>query len=524
MENSIRREYLTLNRTLPFKKHQLLLEGDIIVPDVKPDIRSVLEYDYDVVIDKVDVVNEKCLYKGVLDVKILYVAKGSEYIHSMVNRLAIDDYLSVPEAADSTYYDVKSEIASIDFRMVNDRKLSYRCVINITGKGYQSGDYDYITDVEDISPSNILYKDIKVMNTVGVSRDKFIVKDQARVPQSSENISEIVQVKSRICNRDVKCLDGEVLVSGELLSTIFYRQDKEGSILEHIQHTTPFSGAVVMKESQEGVGMTADVDMCVCDSKVFIADDEDGEERCFDLDTEILVKVKCVKEEKIKLVDDVHCVNKKAVFDVKDIETTNIVTKNKNQCNIKDVVTIDVDSHEVLQVVSVNPKAFITGVVVEEGRVTVDGYIELSTVYIAKTDVNPICSSKAKVPFSQVVEAKGCKPYMQCETDIFVENIGFNALNDKEIEIRVNLNINLCVNENKPVSLASNLDFEDLDPEFLSGIASVTLHIIQPGETLWSIAKEYNTNVDDIVKTNNIEDADYIEAGDKLVIIKKVTV
>ncbi len=524
MENSIRREYLTLNKTLPFKRHQLLLEGDIIVPDVKPDIRSVLEYDYDVVVDKVDVVNEKCLYKGVLEVKVLYVAKGSEFIHSMVNRLSIDDYLSVPEASDSTYYDIKSEISSIDFRMVNDRKLSYRCVINITGKGYERGEYDYISDVENISQTNILYKDIKVMNTVGLSRDKFVVKDQCRVPSNSENISEIVQVKNRICNRDVKCLDGEVLVSGELLSTIFYRQDKEGSMLECLEHTTPFSGTVVIKESEEGIGMAADIDMSVCDGKVFVADDEDGEERCFGLDTEILVKVRCVKEEKIKLVDDVHCVNKKAMFDVKNVETTNIVTKNKNQCNVKDVVTIDHDNNEVLQVISVNPKAFITGVEVEEGRVTVGGYIELSTVYIAKTDVNPICSSTSKIPFTQVVEAKGCKTNMQCETDIFVENIGFNTLNDREIEVRVSLNISLCVNENKPVNLATNLDFEELDPEFLEGIASITLHIIQPGETLWSIAKEYNTNVDDIAKINNIEDVDYIEAGDKLVIIKKVTV
>ncbi len=523
MENSIRKEYLTLNKTLPFKRQQLLLEGDIIVPDVKPDIRNVLEYDYDVVIDKVDLVNEKCLYKGVLEVKVLYVAKGSEFIHSMVNRLKIDDYLSVPEATNNTYFDIKSEIASIDFRMVNDRKLSYRCVINIIGKGFDSGDYDYISDVENISQSNILYKDFRAMNTVRLNREKFIVKDQTRVPQSSENISEIVQIKSRICNRDVKCLDGEVLVSGELMSTIFYRQDKEGCILECLEHTTPFSGSILMKESQEGVGMTADFEMYVCDSKVFIADDEDGEERCFDLDAEILVKVRCVKEEKIKLVDDVHCVNKKSIFDVKTIETTNIVTKNKNQCNIKDVVAIDTNNEEVLQVVSVNPKAFIKEVDVEDGKVNISGFIELSTVYIAKTDVNPVCSSVAKVPFSQVVEAKGCKPYMLCETDIFVENIGFNTLNDKEIEIRVSLNINLSVNENKPVNLSTNLAFEDLDQDVLDNIASITLHIIQPNETLWSIAKEYNTNVDDIAKVNNIEDVDYIEEGEKLIIIKKVT-
>ncbi len=523
MENSIKREYLTLNKSLPLKKHQLLLEGDIIVPDVKPDIRNVLEYDYDVVIDQVDVMSEKCSYRGALEVKVLYVAKGSEYIHSMVNRLNIDDYLSIADITEDTYFDIKGDISNIEFKMVNDRKLSYRAVLNITGTGYEKGEYEYIADVEDINPSNILYKDVRIMNAVGFSRDKFMVKDQACVPQNNENIYEVVQVKNRICNRDVKCLDGEVVVSGELLSTIYYRQDKDGSVIDCLEHSTPFNGSIAVKEAEEGVGMVADVEMYVCEAKAVIAEDDDGEERCFDIDAEVLAKVRCIKEEKFKIVDDAHCVNKEVKFNVQNIDTTNIVAKNKNQCNIKEVISIDTDNDDVLQVVSVNPKAFLENVELEDDRVVVTGNVEISSVYITKTDMNPICSSRAKVPFYQVVEAKGCTPEMMSEVDIFVENIGFNMINDKEIEIRINLNINVCVNENKSVNLATDLEFNDIDPEVLNSIASVTIHIVQENETLWSIAKEYNTNVDDIATANKIENIDYIKDGDKLIIIKKVT-
>ncbi len=522
MENRVIREYLALNKTLPFKKHQILLEGDIIVPDVKPDIRNVLEYDYDVVVDQVDLVNEKCFFKGALEIKVLYVAKGSEYIHSMVNRLNIDDYLAIPEVFDNTYYDVKCEIGNIDFKMVNDRKLSYRAVIDVTGKGYERGEYEFVKDIEDLNHSNILYKDVRLMKNVGLSRDKFLVKDQAHLPQNSENIFEIVQMKNRICNRDIKCLDGEVHVSGELLSTIYYRQDKDGCVLECIEHTTQFNGAINLKESQEGVGMSADVEMYICDSKVVVGVDSDGEDRCFDLEAEILVKVKCVKEDVINIVEDAHCVNKKAVFNKVNVETTNIVTKNKNQCNIKEVVGINTDNEEVLQIVSVNPKVFVNRVVIDDGKVIVGGVVELSTVYIAKTDVNPICSSKSKLLFEQVVEAKGSLPHMICDVDTFVENISFNMINEKEIEVRVNLNINVSVNENKPVNLIYDLEFENLDPDVLNSIASVTIHVVQQGETLWGIAKEYNTNVDDIARVNGIENIDYIQVGQKLLIIKKV--
>lgn len=521
-ENRVVTKYLSLNKTQPMKKHQLLLEGDIIVPDVKPDIRNVLEYDYDVFIDQTDVLNNKCVFKGALEVKILYIAKGSEYIHSMVNRVNIDDYLSLTDVTENVYYDVKCEITNIDFKMLNDRKISYRCVIDVVATGVEKGEYEYISNVEGVNESDVLLKELLVLNNVGHSKDKFIVKEQIDVSQNSENIYEVVQMRNRLQNRDVQCLDGEVLVSAELLSTIFYRQDRDGSVLECIEHTTPFSGTIALKESKEGVGMTADVEMFVCDSKVIIGLDEDGEERCFDIDVDILAKVRCLHEDRIKVVEDVHCINKKSIFTTKNIETTNIISKNKNQCNIKDVIEIVNIEDDILQVISVNPKAFVTKVQLDDGKVVVEGFIELSTVYIVGTDDNPICSSKNKIPFNQVVEVKGALAYMNCDLDVFIENIGFNMLNDKAIEVRIILNINTTISEIRVANIYSDLFFEDIDQEILNSIPSITLYVVQKGDTLWNIAKEYNTSVDEIVNINNIEDVDNISIGDKLLIIKKV--
>ena len=47
---------------------------------------------------------------------------------------------------------------------------------------------------------------------------------------------------------------------------------------------------------------------------------------------------------------------------------------------------------------------------------------------------------------------------------------------------------------------------------------SIILYIVKKDDTLWKIAKKYGSTVDDIVRTNGIEDANKISIGQKLFI------
>lgn len=48
--------------------------------------------------------------------------------------------------------------------------------------------------------------------------------------------------------------------------------------------------------------------------------------------------------------------------------------------------------------------------------------------------------------------------------------------------------------------------------------SSVTIYVVQNGDTLWKIAKRYFTTVDNLIKINNIENPDIIKPGEKLII------
>ena len=53
--------------------------------------------------------------------------------------------------------------------------------------------------------------------------------------------------------------------------------------------------------------------------------------------------------------------------------------------------------------------------------------------------------------------------------------------------------------------------------------ASIIIYIVSDGDTLWKLAKRYNTTVSELERLNELEDVNNIKAGDKLIIPGRAT-
>ncbi len=48
--------------------------------------------------------------------------------------------------------------------------------------------------------------------------------------------------------------------------------------------------------------------------------------------------------------------------------------------------------------------------------------------------------------------------------------------------------------------------------------ASITIYVVQPGDTLWQIAKKYYTTKEEVMKINELQEENDIKPMDKLII------
>ena len=165
--------------------------------------------------------------------------------------------------------------------------------------------------------------------------------------------------------------------------------------------------------------------------------------------------------------------------------------------------------------------ALLDEVKVLEDKVVVEGAVTTDILYVAQSDALPLGSFRTVVPFRQVIETKGAKPNMRVSVDALIDQATFNMLSGRETEVRFTLTFNTRVIEEEAACIISDITFAEYDPQLLNSMASLTVYIVQNGDTLWSIAKRYHTPLDELLAVNDIEQAAKLMPGQKLLLLKR---
>ncbi len=521
MDYNLIKENVHLREKIGTEKTQLMLTGDIIVPDIKPDINSVLQRDYEIIVDSVDLEDAQLHFKGTLILKILYLSKGdSKAIHSMTTSITIDDFLNVDESTSPFDFLFNMDVLNIDYTLLNDRKLSFKAIVDVTVDCNKNLESDIIVGIDELNNSQLKFGSININQFLGTLTDKIVLKDHILLRNGTPNISELLQTNLKVTNKDIKIINDRICVTGFLNFTWLYKGTSSESLIEVVEHEVPFENFFDFQDLSDDVHCELYLD--IQDRFMSVSADDDGEDRRISFEAVISLTVKLSKCVEKSMLTDVFILNKKSDLSYKSLSFDKLITRNKSQFVVKEVVSLDDNKPNILQVFEVTSKCVVDDMTLLTNKVLLEGVVETNILYIAEDDNNPLCTFKCVTPFSQIVETKGALESMSISSSSFVEHTSFNLINDRDIDLRITLNLNVLVENHEVHDVIEAVAFSELNEEELNDISSVTIYIVQKGDTLWDISKKYNTTVDDILSVNDIDDPSKIKPLDKLVIIKKV--
>ena len=120
-----------------------------------------------------------------------------------------------------------------------------------------------------------------------------------------------------------------------------------------------------------------------------------------------------------------------------------------------------------------------------------------------------------EIPFVSNVEIPGAKIDMQCIAKVNLENIEA-SLEANTVAVKALVMVFARVNYITHKEFL--VDIIPMEGETPKKRASVTIYVIQAGDTLWKISKRYNTTIDVLAKINGIEDVNIIKVAQKLII------
>ncbi len=152
---------------------------------------------------------------------------------------------------------------------------------------------------------------------------------------------------------------------------------------------------------------------------------------------------------------------------------------------------------------------------VEDEKVKVEGEIKVSVLYKTDEEEAKVCMCHGEIPFTATMDIKGIEKDMKTITRIELESL------DASIEantIAIKATISACVKVFNKVKKEWIVDIIEGNEEKKEKDCSVKIYVVNKGDTLWELAKKFNTTIDELVNINEMDSTDSLSVGKKIII------
>ena len=176
------RENLSINKLIAEKKDIIFAEGDMIVPDSKPDILNTICTSGVVSIYKKEAQEEKVRLDGAVNTYIMYMPDGTDdTVRGLNTSIDFSENLNVPNCKEGMTVISDVNVKSIEGKVINGRKIGIKANLEVSLRIYLNEDVEVINEIQDENNIQILKEDLKVNSLVGQGETKIYAKDNIQI-------------------------------------------------------------------------------------------------------------------------------------------------------------------------------------------------------------------------------------------------------------------------------------------------------------------------------------------------------
>ena len=487
---------------------QAMADGDVIVPDTKPDILKLLQVDSDASITDKYIENGRLVLCGRVDYKVLYVPDSeNEKIKSISTAMEFRQVVDGGGADSDCKIMVKPTVERVEFNTVNSRKMHIRSIMHIEYEICSVVTAEITTDVE-CDGIEKQFNNISFENIVDISEHDFTIKEKLEIPSGENSVSEILKCDVKIYDTEYKSVSGKVIVKGSAGVCVLYTDD--GGDVKFIEEELPFTEVL----DAEGVTENAicDIDYCVAGIMCDAEPDSDGDLRVLMIDIDISVSLKCTETVEKEVLCDCFVPYSNTEFGKDEIKLRTASERPSSQNTIREVIAFPQNFPSVSRVYNVMTNVIMTKAELQRNKIICEGKIEAYILYLTDSSENPIYSFKKDIPFSYMLESQNKADNAICEVKSNIRHISYSLNAGGELEIRCLFAIECMLINEISISNMTSISMGELNKR-----NGIIIYFANEGETVWSIAKSYAVPCELLMKYNDIN-GDRVEKNGKLFI------
>lgn len=507
MQVDVTKENFVLNKIVGQKSETIIVEGDMIVPDIKPDILSTINTTGNVCVYKKEVLDGKIRIDGDVNVYVIYLADNQEEtIRSLNTNIDFTQILDLDGCTPSMSLDENVKIKAIECKVLNGRKIKVSATLQFDLAIYSNENVDIINQINNIEDIQSCKSNLNVNSLVGEGCSKAYAKDTIAI-ENIDNLAEILKVDIAIVNKDIKISYNKVLGKADVNTKIMYLT--EDNRIKVAQNNIPIMGFVDIENINEDN---------ICDMKYklknVVVKPNSVEEHSIYIEVEVELYCRAYENKDICIIQDMYSPTQNIDFNQRCINTMSNKCEIKSTCNIREKMIIpEINGNEIYDV-EVTP--IILSKNATKTRVMYEGEVRLNFIF-ASNSTSGINVKQTKLPFNYNVDSELILQDMNIDTQIEISNPNFIVGTDGTIDTNIDLEFKLNMSNTTKINI---IDEVNIDETRDKQIYSMIIYFVKPDDTLWNIAKKFKSTVEDILRVNNIEDENKISIGQQLFIPK----
>lgn len=487
---------MTLSQEISSGNKNFEVKGDIIVPDIKPDIVNIITSNANTYIYKEEISSGKIRVDGNIDAYIIYISDKGE-TRSIQTTLDFVETINDENAIEGKQVATNIRLDTLEARILNERKLSIEAKLCIDYQIKDKFSVEINTDFAELSNVEKRTEIVKLDSLVGENKIKTSVKDDLKL-NTEEDAGEILKVNFTIENSEVKTSYNKVLAKAELNVQILYIT--ENGKIRKCSANLPIMSFIDIENVAETNKCNVNYYMRNMLVKV-----NSKETHSIGFQAEFEVCCTALQSEEIMITKDMYSLSNDLELEEKNMKVCMENSINEEAIKINEKISIE--KLEEVYSIQVIPK--ITSSIESGNVLNYEGEASVIVYYISNGNVN-LAVKQVNISFVK----KSSNSIMT--SSLYTQNINYSVSGDDiSLDIEIGIRSNNLIT--KDISYISKVTEKE---ETEKSEYNMFMYFVKSGDTIWKIAKRFKVKMEDIIKLNNLENPDKINIGDRLYIMK----
>lgn len=469
------------------------VDCDVTLPDYCPDIMRILRCTITPGIATAGASGDRITAEGTAVVRVIYVSDSGKIscyeqtvpFSKSVNVSGLGEDVCVRAAASTQY---------CNCRAVNQRRADIHGCIAISFTVMAIKKQEILCGVRGAGVQ-LKKKSMKVSDMICRMEKMFVLNEVKELDEDSPAVLRILHTRACARVSEVKAITNKILLKGEVWGKITYCTE-DGQVC-CVEHTMPISQIIEAQGIDENTNNCVHLD--VCSFEAVPKADSAGEMKLMDITARVTAFVTACCEKELETVCDAYSTEYEADCEKQMMSLETLLGTFSDICLCRGSIEAPEAVADITDVwcTGVTEKAFIVS-----GKVKISGSLSLCVLY-QSADSQPCMAEKAiDYEYERDVSIQGANA--RCEPWVYPGECVASAAGSGKIEIKAEINISAEIYEVSEDRIISNITVDESKVR-QSTAAALTIYYSEEGESVWNIARRYNTTVEAVMNENNLD-------------------